>query len=159
MSQFLAEYSVKMWLRIIVFAIMGMGYDVIVTTIQKILGGVLDLNAVQTASTWMFLVYGTIPMIVYPVQYLLKKIKLPKILIPFVFLVVFYIGEYSWGSIFNTFGIEAWNYNWYTPSAFNTPNGYISYHPGIIITWYIFVNFALHLDDQMRGVFLNNRKF
>lgn len=154
MTQLLAEYKVKIWLRIIVFGMMGMGYDVIVTTIQKILGGVLDLNAVQTASTWMFLVYGTIPLIVYPVLYLLKIMKLPKILIPFVFLVLFYIGEYSWGSIFNTFGIEAWNYNWYTPSAFNTTNGYISYHPGIIITWYIFVNLALRLDDQMRRAFL-----
>lgn len=62
MKKFLTEYKAKLWLQVIVFAMMGMGHDVIVTTVQKILGGQLDINAVQTASTWMFLIYGTIPL-------------------------------------------------------------------------------------------------
>lgn len=152
MKEFVGEYKTKMWMRIVVFAMMGMGYDVIVTTIQKILGGKLDINAVQTASTWMFLVYGTIPLIVYPVLFVLKKMKIPKVLIPLVFLLLFYIAEYSWGATFHKFGIEAWNYNWYTPSAFNTANGYISFHPAIIVTWLIFINLAIFLDNKLRSL-------
>ena len=152
MRRFLIEYKTRMWLRIIVFAIMGMGYDVIVTTIQKILGGKLDLNAIQTASTWMFLIYGTIPLIVYPVLVLLKKTKIPRLLIPLVFLGLFYFAEYSWAAVFHQFGIEAWNYNWYTPSAFNTANGYISFHPVIIVTWLVFVNLGIFLDNRLRSL-------
>lgn len=152
MKEFIREYKTKMWMRVVVFAMFGMGYDVIVVTIQKMLSGKLDINAIQTVSTWLFLIYGTIPLIVYPVLFILRKLKIPKLVVPFVFLLLLYSAEYSWAATFHKFGIEAWNYNWYTPSEFNTANGYISFHPAIIATWFVFVNLAIFLDNKMRSI-------
>ncbi len=150
MKTFLDGYTKNLVLRIIVFALFGMGYDVIVTTIQQLLGGHLDINAIQSASTWMFLVYGIIPLVIYPVKFALKKLRIPGYSMPFIFLALFYIAEYSWATLFAKLSIEAWNYNWYTPAGFNTANGYVSFHPAIIVVWLIFVIIALFLDDELR---------
>lgn len=148
------EYSKNMWVRVILFAMMGMGYDVLVTTMQQFLGGHLNIHAIQTASTWMLLVYGTIPFVVYPVQMFLKKIGVPRFVNPIFFLILFYLAEYLWGALFHQMGIKAWDYNWYTPTAFNTANGFISFHPGIILTWFFFVIMAEILDSKLREMTL-----
>lgn len=148
------EFGKNMRVRVIMFAMMGMGYDVLVTTLQQVLGGHLNIHAIQTASTWMLLVYGTIPFVVYPVQVFLKKIGVQRLGNPLVFLLLFYLAEYLWGTLFHQMGIKAWDYNWYTPLAFNTTNGYVSFHPRIILTWFIFVILAESLDSKLREMTL-----
>lgn len=80
MVPFLKKYRKALFLRILVFAFLGMGWDVLMTTVQMILGGSLDKSAVMTVSTWMYLVYGSIPLVVYPMERLLLKGKVPRVL-------------------------------------------------------------------------------
>jgi len=115
-------------------------------------GGV-KRNAVMTASTWMFLVYGAIPLVVFPMEKLLLKLKVPKVLGIFLFLFLFYLAEYAWGFFFHTFEVEPWNYNWYTPKRWNPKSGYISFHPVILFCWLIFVLLGRKLDQVLRIIF------
>ena len=138
MRAFMMKYKKALWLRIGVFAFLGMGWDVLMTTVQMILGGV-ERNAVMTASTWMFLVYGSIPLVVFPMEKLLLKLKVPKVLDILLFLFLFYLAEYAWGYFFYSLTIEPWNYNWYTPKRWNPKSGYISFHPVILFFWLIFL--------------------
>lgn len=150
MKSFFTEYSRKIWMRILVFAMMGMGWDVLMTTAQQIIGGQIDKDAIQTASTWMFLVYGSIPLVVLPMDKLLMKLRVPKFIGLALFLVLFYMAEYSWGTFFHSVGIEPWNYNWYTPERFNSSSGYVSFHPVIILSWIVFIVIGRALDRRLR---------
>ena len=153
MRAFMMEYKKALWLSILLFTFLGMGWDVLMTTVQMILGGFVKRNAVMTASTWMFLVYGAIPLVVFPMEKLLLKLKVPKVLGIFLFLFLFYLAEYAWGFFFHTFEVEPWNYNWYTPKRWNPKSGYISFHPVILFCWLIFVLLGRKLDQVLRIIF------
>lgn len=150
MNPFLKEYKKALFLRIFLFAFLGMGWDVLMTTVQMSLGGSLDKNAVMTASTWMYLVYGSIPLVVFPMEKLLQRFRLPRILGTFSFLAFFYAAEYAWGFLFSTVGISPWNYNWYTPEAWNPSSGFVSFHPVILLFWLIFILLGRKLDQVLR---------
>lgn len=150
LKSFFTEYSRRLWMRILVFAVLGMGWDVFMTTVQQIIGGQIDRNAIQTASTWMYLVYGSIPLVVFPMEKLLKKLHIPKLMGLVLFFLLLYIAEYCWGVLFHTMDIHPWNYNWYTPEQFNSSTGYISFHPIIILLWGIFIVIGRALDRILR---------
>lgn len=153
MIEFLMEYKKALGLRILVFSFIGMGWDVLMTTLQMILGNHLEKSAVMTASTWMFLVYGSIPLVVLPIENLLLKYNVPKLLGVVIFLMLFYAAEYSWGHMFHVFGIEPWNYNWYTPEMWNSSGGYVSFHPVILCFWILFIQLGRSLDRVLRSKF------
>lgn len=151
MIEFLTEYKKALGLRILVFSFIGMGWDVLMTTLKMILGNHLEKSAVMTASTWMFLVYGSIPLVVLPIENLLLKYKVPKRLGVAIFLILYYAAEFSWGFLFHAFGIEPWNYNWYTPEMWNSSAGYVSFHPVILLFWIIFIQLGRVLDKTLRS--------
>ena len=150
LKSFFTEYSRRLWMRILVFAVLGMGWDVFMTTVQQIIGGQIDRNAIQTASTWMYLVYGSIPLVVFPMEMLLKKLHKPKLMGLFLFLVLFYTAEYSWGAFFHSLDIHPWNYNWYTPEQYNSSTGYVSFHPVILLSWVLFIVIGRAMDRMLR---------
>lgn len=153
MVPFLKEYRKALFLRILVFAFLGMGWDVLMTTVQMILGGSLDKSAVMTVSTWMYLVYGSIPLVVYPMERLLLKGKVPRVLGVLFFLILFYFAEYAWGFFFHALHLEPWNYNWYTPKRWNPSSGYVSFHPVILLFWMLFILLGRRLDGTLRSKF------
>lgn len=153
MIEFLMEYKKALGLRILVFSFIGMGWDVLMTTLQMILGNHLEKSAVMTASTWMFLVYGSIPLVVLPMEKVIQELKIPKLLDSILFLALFYGAEYSWGVLFHALEMEPWNYNWYTPTFWNPSTGYVSFHPVILLFWIIFIQVGRVLDKTLRSKF------
>lgn len=104
LKSFFTEYSRRLWMRILVFAVLGMGWDVFMTTVQKIIGGQIDRNAIQTASTWMYLVYGSIPLVVFPMEKLLKKLHIPKLMGLVLFFLTLLYSRVLLGSAFSHHG-------------------------------------------------------
>ena len=94
-------------MRILGYGILGMSRDVSMTTVQQITGGQIDRNTIQTASTWMYLVYGSIPLVVFPMEILLKKLHIPKLMGLVLFLVLFYTAKYRWGAFFSFLGYSS----------------------------------------------------
>lgn len=150
LKAFFTEYDKKLWMGIPVYGILDMGRDVSMTTVQQIIGGQIDRNAIQTASTWMYLVDGSIPLVVFPMEMLIKKLHISKLMGLVLFLVLFYTAKYRWGAFFHSLDIHRWNYNWFTPEQYNSTTGYLFFHPDILHSWVLVIVIGRALDRMLR---------
>ena len=110
-------YTRGLAFRIVLFAFIGVGWDVLMTLLQQIVSGSLDRNALCPASAWMYFIYGGIPLIFYPAVHTLKRLRFPYPARLAVLLVIFYAVEFSYGSLLRTLGIAAWDYDWFLQPA------------------------------------------
>ncbi|MBP9022811.1 MAG: hypothetical protein KBH06_06380 [Spirochaetes bacterium] len=143
-------YFKKLWLRIAIFTFAGMGWDILMTTSQQIIAGTLTLDALNTASTWMYIPYSLMPFYFYPADFIMNKLKMKYWMRVVPMLAVFYIAELTFGSLMLYLGIEPWNYNWYIQPEWNY-KGIISFYPVIVILWGIFVVLSDFLDGYLRS--------
>ena len=99
MTQFnWGDYTRHLGFRIMIFAFLGIGWDVLMTFTQQILSGKVTIDALCPASMWMFLAYGTLPLVFDPVEFGVKKLTQSYAVRIFVFLCCFYIFEFCFGS-------------------------------------------------------------
>jgi hypothetical protein len=143
------EYKKGLFFRIIVFCFMGLGWDVLMTLLQQIVSGKLTIHAQCPASAWMYLAYGGIPLLFYPVTQMCRFLRFPYVLRILVLLLVFYVVEYNFGSTLRMFGIMPWDYNWYLDPIW-TLDGIITWHPAFLVAWTVFVVLAGWLDSVLR---------
>lgn len=124
---------------ILFFIFFGTFWDCLVTLTQQIVAGKANRNLLCPFSFWMILVYGSIPLFLLPIIRFLNH-SIPSLAINLVLrLVLFYGVEYTIGAIFQVFGIEAWNYRWWISKQWSPANGYICWHPAIVLEWLAFV--------------------
>jgi hypothetical protein len=160
-----AEYGRGLAARVLLFAFLGMGWDVATTLLQMEVGGgakppaeavpacacMLDLtrSAVCPASAWMFLAYGGIPLLVYPVVQLGRRLGLHYLLRTVIVLVVFYLVELGFGHTMRSFGVTPWDYRWFLP-RWTLADGLVCYHPVIVGWWFVFCGLIEIVDESLR---------
>jgi hypothetical protein len=143
------EFKQGLVFRIALFCFIGLGWDVLMTTLQQIISGKLSINALNPASTWMFLAYGSIPFLFYPVTQFGRFLKLPYAGRVAIVLLVFYTVEFMFGFTLRTFGITPWNYDWFLDPSWSL-FGIITWHPVIFAAWVVFVILVEWIDSTIR---------
>jgi hypothetical protein len=138
--------------RMIIFAFLGLGWDVLMTLLQQVIAGKLTIHALNPASAWMYLAYGGIPLFFYPVRSFGKRIKLPYVAVIAVLLLCFYLIEFIFGFTLRTFGIVPWDYTWYLPAEW-TFMGIITWHPVFVAAWLVFVIIVDCIDSILLSAF------
>ena len=131
--------------RLFLFSFWGIGWDILVTLTQHIIAGKTDINLINPASTWMYLAYGGIALVIWPTTNVMKKFKISYVFRIIILLVIFYVIEYLFGSTMYFFGIKPWDYNWNIPASW-TYNGIITWHPVILLEWIVFIVIVDCLD-------------
>jgi hypothetical protein len=145
-----AEYRRGLLFRIVLFAFIGLGWDVLMTLLQQTVSGKLGTNAICPASAWMYFIYSGIPLVFYPVVGALKRLRFPYPARLIVLLGIFYLIEYGYGSLLRSLGITAWDYNWFLHPRW-TSQGLITWHPAFIAAWLAFVAVMEWLDTAVRN--------
>lgn len=144
------EFKKGLIFRIIIFAFMGIGWDICMTFLQQAVSGRADGNALCPSSMWMFMAYGSLPFFFYPLVTLTKHFRLPYALRILVLLAVFYAVELLFGITMRSFGIMPWNYDWYLSPCW-TLDGIITWHPAILAAWIVFLILVEWLDTVLRN--------
>jgi hypothetical protein len=143
------EFKKGLIFRIIIFAFMGIGWDICMTFLQQVVSGRADQDALCPSSMWMFLAYGSLPLFFYPLVALTKHFRFPYTLRILVLLSVFYSVELLFGITMRSFGIMPWNYDWYLSPCW-TLKGIITWHPAILAAWIVFLVLVEWLDTVLR---------
>jgi hypothetical protein len=160
-----AEYRRGLAARVALFAFLGLGWDVATTLLQMLLGRgtkpppeavpacacVVDLtrSAICPASAWMVLAYSGIPLLVYPVVQLGRRLRLHYLLRTVVVLAVFYSVELGFGHTMRSFGLMPWDYRWFLP-GWSLAEGLVCYHPVIVLWWFLFCALIEIVDESLR---------
>lgn len=144
------RYKKGLLARMLVFAFLGMGWDVLMTFIQQALAGKLTIHALNPASAWMYLAYAGAPLFFYPVRTGAQRLGFPYPLRVLVALAVFYAAELIYGWALRSFGIMAWNYDWNLDPRW-TLRGIITWHPVFLVAWSVFVMIIDCLDAVFAG--------
>ncbi len=143
------EFKQGLMFRMIMFCFLGLGWDVLMTFLQQIISGKITINALNPASTWMFLAYGSIPILFYPVTRFGRFLKLPYAGRVIIVLAVFYTVEFMFGFTLRSFGITPWNYDWFLNPKWSL-FGIITWHPVIVTAWIVFVILVEWIDSGLR---------
>jgi hypothetical protein len=143
------EFRQGLVFRIIIFCFLGIGWDVLMTFLQQIIAGRVTINALNPASTWMFLAYGSIPLLFYPVTSFGRFLKLPYAARLAIVLAVFYIVEFMFGFTLRSMGITPWNYDWFLDPKWSL-FGIITWHPVMFGAWVVFVILVEWIDTGLR---------
>lgn len=145
----LKAYLKNIILRVSIFTFAGMGWDVLMTTLQQIIAGTLGKNAENPASTWMYIPYSMMPFFFYPADCIMNDLKMKYWMRIIPMTSVFYCAELSFGLTMRYFGIIPWNYNWFIAEKWNY-EGIISFYPLIAAAWALFVVLSDKLDGYLR---------
>jgi len=143
------DYKQGLIFRIALFAFMGLGWDVLMTILQQIIAGKLNISLLCPASAWMYLAYGSVPLCFYPIDQGTRYLKFPFGARVLTFMLVFYVFEFSFGATLRHFGAMPWNYNWYLNPKW-TLDGLITWHPAFLVAWAVFVMLGGCLDTTLR---------
>ncbi len=144
------EYRQGLAFRMGMFSFLGLGWDVLMTFLQQIIAGKVTINALNPASAWMIIAYGSIPLLFYPVTSFGRFLKLPYAARVAIVLAVFYLIEFIFGYTLRIFGVTPWNYDWYLDPKW-TLSGIITWHPVILAVWVIFVILVEWIDAFLRA--------
>jgi hypothetical protein len=136
-------------LKIVAFAFLGVGWDVLVTLTQQLLAGQADRNALCPASAWMYVVYGCIPLGLSPVLTRIRTGGWPYPVRILLGVAALYGFELLFAHLFAVFSITAWNYRWWLQPRWSTADGFTCWHPVIVLEWTVFVV----LIDQVNQAF------
>jgi hypothetical protein len=151
-STFLAQYTRGLAFRVAMFAYLGLGWDVFMTFVQQLASGKIERSALCPASAWMVLAYGGIPLLVYPVTQLGKRLGLGYFARSVVVLIVFYAVEFGFGTLTRRFGIRAWDYRDYLDAKWSY-EGIVSWHPIILAEWAAFAVLIEWMDEVLRRTY------
>lgn len=119
------------------------------TFLQQVISGKVTIHALNPASTWMFLAYGSIPLLFYPVTMFGRFLNLPYAARVAVVLAVFYLIEFMFGYTLRSFSITPWNYDWFLDPKWSL-DGIITWHPVILAAWIVFVILVEWIDSGLR---------
>jgi hypothetical protein len=160
-----AEYRRGLVARVLFFTFLGLGWDVITTFLQMLISRgtkapaeavpacacMLDLtrSAICPASAWMVLAYGGIPLLVYPVVQLGRRLGLHYLLRTLLMLAVFYSVELGFGHTMRALGVTPWDYRWFLP-GWALADGLVCYHPVIVVWWFAFCSLIEIVDESLR---------
>ncbi|HPS56817.1 MAG TPA: hypothetical protein PK514_01820 [Spirochaetota bacterium] len=71
------EFKQGLVFRIIIFAFIGIGWDVFMTFLQQAVSGKVNQDALCPASMWMFTAYGSLPLFFYPLVEITRHYRSP----------------------------------------------------------------------------------
>ena len=143
------EFKQGLLFRSIVFAFMGIGWDLCMTFLQQSLSGKINHNGICPVSVWMLLAYGTVPFFFYPLVSVTKHFRFHYVLRLVVLLAVFYAVELIFGLLMRSLNVLPWNYDWYLEPAW-TIDGIITWHPAILGAWIICIMLVEWIDTVLR---------
>lgn len=146
------EYRKGLLFRIVMFAFLGIGWDVLMTILQQIISGKITVSILCPASGWMYLAYCTVPLCFYPIDQTTRYLRFPFGARVLTFMLIFYAFEFSFGATLRHFGATPWDYNWYLDSKW-TLNGLITWHPVFLAAWAVFVMLGGCLDTALRNAY------
>ncbi|MEN8131330.1 MAG: hypothetical protein ABFS45_14285 [Pseudomonadota bacterium] len=143
------EYTNHFALRLVLFAFMGIGWDVLMTLLQKFISGKITISAICPASAWMYFAYFALPIALYPTAWLVERFTNFYVVKILAFLMVFYCYEFAFGYTLQQFGAIPWSYDWFLDPKW-TLMGIITWHPAFLVAWTIFVMLGYELDERFR---------
>lgn len=149
---FLDQYTRGLAFRVGMFAFLGLGWDVFMTFVQQVASGKIQLSALCPASAWMVLAYGGIPLLVYPVTRIGKRLGLGYLARSTTVLIIFYIVEFAFGTATRSFGIRAWDYGDYLDPRWSY-HGLVCWHPIILAEWAAFAVLIEWMDEVLRRTY------